>query len=103
MNYRSPQVRPASSEASVSALSATWVPHCLPLDSSQMGSSHAEIVQVQVWLADMADWPEFVPLWNGWIDGDAPPGLSVVTMPASRRDALIEIRAWAMRPDPAAA
>jgi len=66
----------------------------------QMGSSRAKVVQVQVWMADMADWPKFVPIWNDWINPDAPPGLSVVTMPASRRDALVEIRAWAMRHDP---
>lgn len=68
----------------------------------QMGSGHDQLVQVQVWLADMADWPAFVPVWNDWVDANAPPGLSVVEMQASRRDALLEIRAWAMRtPDPA--
>ncbi|MGP9789185.1 Rid family hydrolase [Roseinatronobacter sp. NSM] len=68
----------------------------------QMGSGHDQIVQVQVWLADMGDWPAFVPVWNDWVDPAAPPGLSVVQMQASRRDALLEIRAWAMRaPDPA--
>lgn len=66
----------------------------------QMGSSREQVVQVQVWMADMADWPDFVPVWNDWIDETAPPGLSVVTMPASRRDSMIEIRAWAMRSAP---
>ena len=63
----------------------------------QMGSNRDLIVQVQVWLADIADWPAFVPIWNDWVNPDAPPGLSVVRMDASRRDALLEIRAWAMR------
>jgi enamine deaminase RidA (YjgF/YER057c/UK114 family) len=68
----------------------------------QMGSARDQMVQVQVWLADMADWPAFVPIWNDWVDPDAPPGLSVVRMDASRRDALLEIRVWAMRmPNPA--
>jgi enamine deaminase RidA (YjgF/YER057c/UK114 family) len=63
----------------------------------QMGSGRDQIVQVQLWLADIADWPDFVPIWNAWVDPDAPPGLSVVRMEASRRDALLEIRVWAMR------
>ncbi|MBQ2263624.1 MAG: hypothetical protein II336_19955 [Loktanella sp.] len=69
----------------------------------QMGSSRADVVQVQLWLADIAYWPDFVPVWNNWVDPDAPPGLSVVTMPASRRDSLLEIRAWAVRANPDAA
>jgi enamine deaminase RidA (YjgF/YER057c/UK114 family) len=68
----------------------------------QMGSARDQMVQVQLWLADMADWPDFVPIWNDWVNPDSPPGLSVVRMDASRRDALLEIRVWAMRtPDPA--
>lgn len=63
----------------------------------QMGSGRDRIVQVQVWLADMGDWPAFVPVWNEWVDPNAPPGLSAVRMDASRRDSLLEIRAWAMR------
>lgn len=69
----------------------------------QMGSSRADVVQVQLWLADIAYWPDFVPVWNSWVDPDAPPGLSVVTMPASRRDSLLEIRVWAVRANPDAA
>jgi enamine deaminase RidA (YjgF/YER057c/UK114 family) len=70
----------------------------------QMGSGRADIVQVQLWLADIADWPAFVPIWNDWVDPAAPPGLSVVQMAASRRDALLEIRVWAVRaPEPVAA
>ena len=63
---------------------------------AEMGSGRDRLVQVQLWLADMADWPAFVPIWNDWV-GAAPPGLSVVEMAASRRDSLLEIRAWAMR------
>lgn len=63
----------------------------------EMNSARAQVVQVQLWLADMADWPAFVPIWNEWVSDLAPPGLSVVEMAASRRDSLLEIRAWAMR------
>lgn len=64
---------------------------------AQMGSGRDQLVQVQLWLADIADWPSFVPVWNEWVDPDSPPGLSVVEMAASRRDSLLEIRAWAIR------
>ncbi|MGY6410816.1 MAG: Rid family hydrolase [Alkalilacustris sp.] len=63
---------------------------------AEMGSGRDRLVQVQLWLADMADWPAFVPIWNAWVSA-APPGLSVVEMAASRRDSLLEIRAWALR------
>lgn len=63
----------------------------------QMGSARDQMVQVQLWLADMANWPDFVPIWNAWVNPDSPPGLSVVCIDASRRDALLEIRVWAMR------
>lgn len=67
---------------------------------SQMGSGRRTLLMAQVWLADIAFWRDFVPLWNDWIDPDAPPpGLSVVQMAASRRDSLLEIRVWAARPD----
>lgn len=65
----------------------------------QMGSDRGQLLSAQVWLADIADWPAFVPLWNDWINNNAPPGLSVVQMSASRRDSMLEIRVWAARAD----
>ena len=67
----------------------------------QMGSDRSQLLSAQAWLADMADWPAFVPLWNDWIGEAEAPGLSVVEMAASRRDSLLEIRVWAARPDAA--
>lgn len=64
----------------------------------QMGSDRSALINAQVWLADMADWPDFVPIWNEWAGDDHAPGLSVVQMAASRRDSLLEIRVWAARP-----
>ena len=61
----------------------------------QVGSSRREILMVQVWLADMADFAAFRDVWNGWIDPDNVPALSVVEAQAARRDSLIEIRAFA--------
>lgn len=65
---------------------------------AQMGAQRGDLLYAQVWLADIADWPAFVPLWNEWIGTGQAPGLSVVQMAASRRDSLLEIRAWAARP-----
>ncbi|MTH61290.1 Rid family hydrolase [Paracoccus litorisediminis] len=65
---------------------------------SQMGSGREGLIHAQLWLADMAQWPEFVPIWNEWVGEGTPPGLSVVQMAASRRDSLLEIRVWAARP-----
>lgn len=65
---------------------------------AEMGADRSALINAQLWIADMADWPAFVKVWNDWIgDGEAP-GLSVVQMAASRRDSLLEIRAWAHRP-----
>ncbi|MFN3275576.1 MAG: Rid family hydrolase [Paracoccus sp. (in: a-proteobacteria)] len=64
----------------------------------QMDSDRARLIGAQVWLADMADWPAFVPVWNDWVGDAHAPGLSVVQMAASRRDSLLEIRVWAARP-----
>ncbi|MTH65190.1 Rid family hydrolase [Paracoccus shanxieyensis] len=64
---------------------------------AQMGSGRSQLMMAHVWLADMAFWPDFVPLWNDWIGLGPAPGLSVVQLAASRRDALVEIRIWAAR------
>lgn len=65
--------------------------------NAEMGAGREDLISAQVWLADIADWPEFVGLWNDWIADIPPPGLSVVKMAASRRDSLIEIRTWSQR------
>ena len=59
------------------------------------GSSKQKMLMVQVWLADIAGFAEFREAWNAWIDLDHVPALSVVEAPASRRDSLVEIRAYA--------
>ncbi|ADO44146.1 Rid family hydrolase [Ketogulonicigenium vulgare] len=64
----------------------------------QMDSGNRGLIYAQVWLADMGDWPRFVPIWNAWVGDAYAPGLSVVEMAASRRDSLLEIRVWADRP-----
>jgi len=58
------------------------------------GAGRDRLMMVQVWLADIGDLPHFVPAWNGWIDPAHPPALSVIQGAASRRDTLVEIRAW---------
>jgi enamine deaminase RidA (YjgF/YER057c/UK114 family) len=59
------------------------------------GSSRSRLLMVQVWLADITGFPEFRDAWNAWIDPDNVPALSVVQAQASRRDSLVEIRAYA--------
>jgi len=59
------------------------------------GSGRDKLMMVQVWLADIGDFPAFRDVWNEWIMPDHPPTLSVVQAAASRRDSLVEIRAYA--------
>lgn len=65
---------------------------------AEMGTDRSALISAQLWIADMADWPAFVTVWNDWIGEGEAPGLSVIEMAASRRDSLLEIRAWAARP-----
>jgi enamine deaminase RidA (YjgF/YER057c/UK114 family) len=62
-----------------------------------VGSTRQQLLMVQVWLADMADYDLFCSTWNDWIDHDHVPALSVVQAAASRRDSMVEIRAYAAR------
>ena len=66
------------------------------------GSARDRVLMVQVWLADISGFAEFRDAWNGWIDPDNVPALSVVEAQASRRDSLVEIRAYAAPAAPAA-
>ncbi|MBY6059376.1 Rid family hydrolase [Leisingera daeponensis] len=61
------------------------------------GSGREKLMMVQVWLADIRDFPAFRDVWNSWILPECPPALSVVEAAASRRDSLVEIRAYAAR------
>ena len=61
----------------------------------ELGSSRERLMMVQVWLADIGDFAEFCRVWNDWIPAEHPPALSVVEAAASRRDSLVEIRAYA--------
>lgn len=59
------------------------------------GSSRDRLLMVQVWLAEMSGFADFREAWNGWIDPENVPALSVVEAQASRRDSLVEIRVYA--------
>lgn len=61
----------------------------------ELGSSRDKLIMVQVWLADIRDYDAFCTVWNDWCPADHPPALSVVEAAASRRDSLVEIRAYA--------
>ena len=60
-----------------------------------LGSGREKLMMVQVWLADIRDFPAFREAWNAWVPPDHVPALSVVEAAASRRDSLVEIRAYA--------
>lgn len=60
-----------------------------------VGAPRRQILMVQVWLFDMAEYDAFCEVWNAWIDPDGVPALSVVTGHAARRDCAVEIRAYA--------
>lgn len=60
-----------------------------------VGSSRKQVLMVQVWLFDMAEYDAFCEVWNDWIDPEGVPALSVVTGHAARRDCAVEIRAYA--------
>ncbi|MDK3075837.1 Rid family hydrolase [Sedimentitalea sp. JM2-8] len=62
---------------------------------SDQGSGREKLMMVQVWLADIREFAAFRRIWNDWILPDHPPALSVVEAAASRRDSLVEIRAYA--------
>jgi enamine deaminase RidA (YjgF/YER057c/UK114 family) len=62
---------------------------------SEAGSSREKLLMAQVWLAHIDEFPAFRDVWNEWIDGDHVPALSVVQAAASRRDSVVEIRAYA--------
>ncbi|RGP35574.1 Rid family hydrolase [Pseudotabrizicola alkalilacus] len=61
----------------------------------EFGASRDKLMMVQVWLADIRDYDAFCAVWNDWCPVDNPPALSVVQAAASRRDLLVEIRAYA--------
>lgn len=58
------------------------------------GASNANLVNVQVYLADVALWPELNRLYAVWL-GDHRPARTVVPCPALHYDALLEVSAVA--------
>ncbi len=60
------------------------------------GTDRRAIAMAQVWLADIKQHDAFSQAWNNWIDTAHVPALSVVEAAASKRDSLVEIRAYAI-------
>lgn len=61
------------------------------------GSSIWQLLQVRVYLADVALWGEFNRLYAAWA-GDAKPARAVVPVPALHHGLLVEIEAVALAP-----
>ena len=60
------------------------------------GADRRAIAMAQVWLAEIRQHDAFSAAWNDWIDSEHVPALSVVEAAASKRDSLVEIRAYAV-------
>ena len=56
------------------------------------GSSVARLVQVRVYVTDIAQWPAFNRIYQQWA-GDAPPARAVVPVPLLHYGFLIEVEA----------
>ena len=65
------------------------------LDNVAAGSSVGRLVQVRVYVSDIADWPAFNTLYAAWA-GDAKPARCVVPVPHLHYGFRIEMEAMAL-------
>ena len=63
---------------------------------ARAGSDKSQLLSVQVWLADMADFDEHNEAWNAWVDEDNPPARACVQSPLWKQGMLVEIMATAV-------
>lgn len=67
---------------------------------AELGGTKSDLVTVQIWLHDMADFAGMNAAWDAWVDGDTPParatgGVALASAPSGVR---IEIIATAYLP-----
>lgn len=60
------------------------------------GASRATLLTAQAWLRDVANYDEFVELWNGWVDAENPPVLSIIGSHLAREVVWLEIKVTAL-------
>ena len=61
----------------------------------RLGGSKANLVSVQVWLADMADFPGMNAVWNSWVDPANPPARATCGVALARPGMRVEMVAVA--------
>ena len=64
---------------------------------AEMGSSKSKILQVQIWLSDMATFAEMNEVWDAWVDPKATPARACVQSPLASPDWKVEIMVTAAR------
>lgn len=66
---------------------------------SQAGLGKADITRVQIWLADMADFPAMNEIYDAWVDPEHAPVRACVGAALANKHYLIEIQVYGYRPD----
>lgn len=62
---------------------------------AEAGSSKSRLLQVTIWLADMADFAEMNAVWDAWIDPANPPARACGESALARPEIRVEIIAVA--------
>lgn len=65
---------------------------------SRLGGSKADLVSVQVWLADMADFQGMNAAWDAWVDGPNAPARATGGVALARPGMRVEMVAVARMP-----
>ncbi len=61
------------------------------------GTSRSRLLSVQIWLADIADWPAMNEVYTAWIDTGNKPCRATVEAALAHPDLLVEIMCVAAR------
>ncbi|MCA0270669.1 MAG: RidA family protein [Proteobacteria bacterium] len=58
---------------------------------AELGGSKADVVSVQVWLTDMADFPGMNAVWDEWVDKKTPPARATCGVALARPGMRVEM------------
>ncbi|MCV2880728.1 RidA family protein [Actibacterium sp. XHP0104] len=62
---------------------------------AELGGSKSDVVSVQVWLTDMADFPGMNAVWDAWVDKGNPPARATCGVALARPGMRVEMVAVA--------
>lgn len=65
---------------------------------AELGGSKSDVVSVQVWLSDMADFQGMNAVWDGWVDRSCPPARATCGVALARPGMRVEMVAVAKLP-----